>query len=303
MVLGVVEYLQNEFERICTADGVQYNPGGIITNGYLLTKAVAKRLKNLGIETVQVTLDGPKDVHDQRRPLTSGRGTFDRIMDNLCHATDILKTISIRVNTDKTNAHRVSEVMDAIEERGLKKKLSIYFAKVMAHTEACANVSGSCLKDQEYSDWEVQLTKLGWEKGFNLTKYPRVKFNYCEGDQVNSFVVGPTGYLYKCWSDPGNTDEAVGHVCDPAKYQEKKKNVFKWLAWDVFDRTECRECDVLPICMGGCPFVGLKMKSNTRGVCEEWRHNLLDMLKLYYTNYRRVSHNKMRQSKRIEKRR
>jgi uncharacterized protein len=297
MVLNIIEYLRNEFEKSCTANGIQYNPGGIITNGYLLKKPIAQRLKNMGIETVQVTLDGPKDVHDQRRPLAGGKGTFDQILDNICHAVDILKTISIRVNTDKTNVHRVTEVMDALEEHGLKQKVSIYFAKVMAHTEACANVSGSCLKDQEYSDWEVQLTKLGWEKGFNLTKYPRIKFNYCEGDQVNAFVVGPTGYLYKCWSDPGNNDEAVGHVCDPQKYQEKKKNVYKWLAWDVFDRTECRECDVLPICMGGCPFVGLRMKSKTRGACEEWRHNLLDMLKLYYNHYRRTSHNKKNQAK------
>ena len=289
MVLDIITYLRNEFEKVCNANQCKYIPGGLITNGYLLTESVATQLKNMGIEIVQVTLDGPKDIHDQRRPLSGGRGTFDRIMDNLSQITGILKTVSIRVNTDKTNVHRVAEVLDALEERGLKGKVSVYFAKVLAHTDACANMAGSCLKDEEYSDWEVQLTKLGWEKGFNLTKYPRVKFNYCEGDQVNSFVVGPSGHLYKCWSDPGNLDEAVGHICDLKKYQEKKKNVYKWLAWDVFERKECLECDVLPICMGGCPYAGLKMKSATKGACEEWRHNLLDMLKLYYVNYCRTN--------------
>jgi uncharacterized protein len=283
LVFDIISYLRDEFEKICNENGCIYKPGGIITNGYLLTREVGEKLKKMGIETAQVTLDGPKDVHDQRRPLAGGKGTFDRIMDNLSQVADLLKFVSIRVNTDKTNAHRAAEVLDAIEEHGLKGKVSVYFAKVMAHTDACANIAGSCLKDQEYSDWVVQLTKLGLEKGFNLTKYPRVKFSYCEADQINSFVIGPTGYLYKCWSDPGNIDEAVGHISNPEIYAKKKKNVYKWLAWDVFEREECLKCDVLPICMGGCPFVGLKMSSKTKGMCEEWRHNLVDMLKLYYT--------------------
>ncbi len=286
LALDTIVYLRDGFEKICNTNGCRYsNAAGIITNGYLLTKEAAQRLGNLGIDAVQVTLDGPSDVHDQRRTLLNGEGTFERIIDNLCQIVGTIKFITLRVNTDKTNEDRVLGVLDALEERGLKDKVNIYFAKVMAHTEACANIAGSCLMDQEYSELEVKLTKKGIEKGFNLKKYPKAKFSYCDADMVNSFVVGPDGFLYKCWSDPGNAAEAVGHISDPVKYAEKKKNVFKWLAWDVFEREKCRACDVLPICMGGCPYVGLRMASQTEGACDAWRHNLLDMLKLYYTNY------------------
>ena len=292
LVLDAITYLHNEFEKICNANGCKYYAAGIITNGYLLTKEVGQRLHTLGIDTVQVTLDGPRDVHDQRRSLLNGKGTFDRIMDNLCQVVDIFKTISIRVNTDKTNEDRVLGVLDQLEERGLKGKLGVYFARVRAHTVACANITGSCFMDQDYSDLEVKLTKQSLEKGFNLTKHPKLKYSYCDADQVNSFVVGPDGYLFKCWSDPGDVTQAVGHISDPVKYGEKKKNVFKWLAWDVFEREECRKCDILPICMGGCPYVGLRMASQTKGACEAWHHNLLDMLKLYYTNYCRATQKK-----------
>ncbi len=282
LALDIIAYLRGEFAKICEAKGIKYSPGGIVTNGYLLTRDVAKRLKEMGIETAQVTLDGPREVHDQRRPLANGRGSFDRIMENLSQVSKVLKQIQIRVNTDRNNADRVLELLDAIEDYGLKGKVSIYFAKVMAHTEACASIAGSCLRDQEYTDLELRLTKGGLEKGFNLAKYPRPKFHYCEADHVNSFVVGPSGYLYKCWSDPGNPDEAVGHVSDPTKYEEKKRNVLKWLAWDVFEREECRECKLLPVCLGGCPYVGLRLETRTRGACDNWRYNLLGMLKLYY---------------------
>jgi len=287
--MDAIARLREEFGNICEANGLKYFPGGIVTNGYLLTRSVGEKLRDMGIETAQVTLDGPKDVHDRRRLLPNGKGTFDRIMENLCQVVDCMKMISIRVNTDKTNADRAVEVLDAIEERGLKGKVSVYFAKVMSNTAACANIAGSCLVGQEYADLELQLTRQALAKGFNVTKYPRTKYHYCQADHVNSFVVGPDGYLYKCWSDPGNIEEAVGHISDAAKYQEKKKNAFKWLAWDVFEKEECRECDLLPVCLGGCPYMGLRANSHTKGACDDWKFNLLDMLKLYYTGRIRAS--------------
>jgi uncharacterized protein len=203
-------------------------------------------------------------------------------MRNLADAVDLFKHVSVRVNTDKNNADRVADIFEVMEKYGLKGKASVYFAKVLSHTRACADMADSCFGEREYTDVEVQLAKIGLEKGFDPSNYPRPKANYCEGDQVNSFVVGPQGFLYKCWSDPGNEDEAVGHVGDPPEYRKKSKNAYKWLSLDVFERPECRQCNLLPVCMGGCPYAGLQQDSSSKGVCESWRYHLLDMLKIYY---------------------
>jgi uncharacterized protein len=286
LTLDTVIYLCNAFKRICTSNGCHYEPGGIVTNGYLLTRSVAKKLDETGIRTAQITLDGPKGIHNERRPLANGNGTFDRILDNLCNVVGILANISIRINTDKTNASRVIEILDALEERGLKGKVRVYFAKVRANTDACVNFAGSCLMDQEYSVLETQLAKQALDKGFNLNKYPRTKINYCMADHVNAFVVDPTGYLYKCWSTAGDVDKAVGHICDTEIQKKKYVNMFQWLAWDAFEREECRKCDILPLCMGGCPYEVLRHTTNQEelhGACETWRHNLLDILRIYYT--------------------
>lgn len=45
----------------------------IVTNGYLLTEKVAKQLKKLNIENVQITLDGPAYIHNKRRYLKASK--------------------------------------------------------------------------------------------------------------------------------------------------------------------------------------------------------------------------------------
>ena len=70
--------------------------------------------------------DGDRDTHDQRRPLRSGRGTFDRIVDNVAHTCEILET-RIRINVDRSNSHTATGALEALESRGLQGKVAIYF--------------------------------------------------------------------------------------------------------------------------------------------------------------------------------
>ncbi|MCM1236362.1 MAG: hypothetical protein NC124_11505 [Clostridium sp.] len=55
----------------------------MVTNGYFLTKDVAQKLAKLKVSSLQVTIDGPKHVHDKRRVLAGGEGTFDKIIQKL----------------------------------------------------------------------------------------------------------------------------------------------------------------------------------------------------------------------------
>jgi len=50
---------------------------------------------------------------------------------------------------------------------------------------------------------------------------------------------------------------------------------------------ECRECQILPICMGGCPYIALKEGMKDKGECIDWKYNLKEMLSLYYLKKKR----------------
>ncbi len=250
---------------------------GLITNGYLLDKKVAEELVELQVKTVQVTVDGPEDVHDTRRLLRNGKGTFQRILDNLVKVSDILKGVSVRVNVDKTNIERAPELLDILKAQGLKEKVGVYFAPVQAIGSRCKDVSAECFDYETYSSHEIELYRKALEKGFGIVRYPKPFRGYCGAVSLHALLIDPYGNLHKCWNTVGVEEEKVGKIGEPLKMDSI---LVKWLSWDPFEKKECGECRFLPICMGGCPYL-LRMREMN---CNSWKYNLEQMLRLYYVS-------------------
>ena len=61
---------------------LQYN-AGMITNGYLFNKENILQLPSLDIKSIQITIDGTENLHNSRRFLKSGKGTFKKIVENI----------------------------------------------------------------------------------------------------------------------------------------------------------------------------------------------------------------------------
>lgn len=51
--------------------------------------------------------------------------TFNTILENIKNSYDLLEIV-IRVNVDRTNISRVHEILDILEEEGLRNKLGFY---------------------------------------------------------------------------------------------------------------------------------------------------------------------------------
>lgn len=108
--MEVISRLSAEFMKLCECNDVKYS-ARIITNGYLLDADNTTKLIRAKVKEAQVTLDGPKEVHDRRRPLKEGGATFDTILDNVKHASKKM-FISLRMNIDHTNRGRIAEMLD-----------------------------------------------------------------------------------------------------------------------------------------------------------------------------------------------
>lgn len=74
--------------------------GSMTTNGWFLDTDRMRKLTNLGVRSFQITLDGPRDMHNQTRVKGTGEGTFDRIWRNLTalRATSLPFKIMIRLH-------------------------------------------------------------------------------------------------------------------------------------------------------------------------------------------------------------
>jgi len=91
----------------------------LITNGQLLSERLVARLADAGLDSAQLSLEGPvPKIHDTlvRRP-----GAFSRLWQGL----DRLREAGIRVHTNTTvnrrNVERLPEVVDLIADRGLSR--------------------------------------------------------------------------------------------------------------------------------------------------------------------------------------
>ena len=82
----------------------------MITNGYLLDRTTAAELSRLSPSwTVQITLDGPQDVHGSRRRLHDGGRTYERIVQNIRSLDPDVFTVKIRINVDRNNLGEIDE--------------------------------------------------------------------------------------------------------------------------------------------------------------------------------------------------
>jgi uncharacterized protein len=249
----------------------------LVTNGYLLDSGTADKLAGLDFEKVQITVDGTRETHDVRRRLKDGTGTYDKIIENINQAATRLKNVTIRVNVDKSNYTEAEGVMDFFIRQNWGKRVKFYFARVSDYTEACADYAGKCLSIVNFSRETVELARLAMNKGLLLANAPSIKYNYCGGDHINGFVLGPEGEIYKCWESVGIKDQIVGQLT--ANGPQKYGSFYKWVTYDPMD-AQCEDCEFLPSCMGGCP--AAKLLNKGKDSCNPLKHSYRQMLEIYY---------------------
>lgn len=241
---------------------------GMVTNGYLLTDRVIKHLGYLRIKSIQVTIDGLKDVHDGRRCLKNGLPTFDRIIENIkkTHAACPDIKLNVRVNIDRTNERDFLDLYRLFQKDDFKGIfLTPAFVDDKDHVNKCVLNS-----KEQYA----YIDKLLREHGIIFDRlYPEPRLE-CFVRNPNSVVIGPEGELYKCWNDVGKKDRVYGYL-DGRITNEPL--LFRYLAAaDPFDDQQCRDCLLLPVCGGGCPYDRIKRdyEDNKINVCPLIKENL-----------------------------
>jgi len=277
----VVQKLSGAFLESTARAGKTYG-AHIVTNGFMLDRAKTQRLVELGVELVQVTLDGPREIHDQRRFLVGGGGTYDRIVGHLQEAVDLVP-VQLRINVDQRNAMAALEVVEDLASRGIADRMRIYLAMVTADAGVCGNIQEMCYNTREFAATEVEVYREAVRRGLPLGKYPsRVAGAYCAADRLHGYVIAPSGLVFKCWHEVTMRPErSVGSVLDEQEPYQKLNEDY-WLKWDALERSGCRSCHVLPLCHGGCPLEAMEQADAERGSCDQYRFNLDQLVELKY---------------------
>ncbi|MCJ7509108.1 MAG: SPASM domain-containing protein [candidate division Zixibacteria bacterium] len=282
--LEVMESLTKRFKEICEEKKAKYS-AGIITNGYLLMPEVVNKLTHLGISFAQVTIDGPEEIHNQRRPLVNKGPTYQTIMENLKSIPeDIPFSLAIRVNVDDRNRKHTFQLLEELKKHNLhnRKNISVYFSRVVAYTSSCKDIGEHCIVAREFALEELELYKEAIGLGFKLRYYPVVLVGNCGAVKTNSFVVEPDGALHLCWNTVGRDKMKVGNIENSSV--KLNDTYYKWLSCSPFDKKGCENCSILPLCMSGCPYTSIypsETLSKDKSNCVTWKYNLKEMIQFY----------------------
>ncbi len=281
-----LRFLNDKFMEICSVNDIQYCMS-ITTNGYLLTSSVIEYLKTMPLSHLQITLDGPAETHNVSRPLKNGGPTFDVILKNIKTAVDQNIEVTIRVNITKTNINLISKLYEAIEEQGLKNKVQIMLRSVVSSSaNPCAE---HCLSENvsagKTADIYKQIAKNGWIVFPNVDDMQCMGF--CHAEYPSRFIIDTQGNLYKC-GELFTPEEAIGKIGDEGELILDQNKSKQFVNKNPLNFSECRSCNILPICMGGC-----SMKRFWKGAncCDDFKYALSKFLEVLVLNQNSIDQN------------
>lgn len=264
MEFDTIKTLTSSFQDICEANSALYT-ASITTNGYLLTEDIVSQIKDLDIKYIQITLDGPPQYHNRRRPLKGGGETFLAIFKNILNViknTDI-KTL-LKINVDSQNMGSIPELLEMFPKQ-YRKKLWVSASGIFSASRERVSSSGHFLS---------VIAKDAIEKGFTYD-LPHPKIYYCGSNRINTFLVDPELKLYKCTVDFEN-GHPVGHITQEGRGLITTAKLADWVL--PIEDPACAECKALPLCAWGCRLNRLSNSRSCQLPLEEWD----EVIKLRY---------------------
>ena len=229
----------------------------ITTNGTLLTEADADFFEEHGF-AVTVSIDGPRRVHDALRPFVSGKGSHERIMENVrpllakqrrmqvgARVTVTPRNLALRETLDElvsAGFHSVGFSPLLRSPSGAEELVREDLERVLAAMIECGEeLERRTLAGERYPFANLLNALREIERGTHRP-YP------C-GAGAGYLGVSAEGELAACHRFVGDDDGRMGSLADGIDHARRDA----WLAERHVHRQEpCRSCWARYLCGGGC---------------------------------------------------
>jgi uncharacterized protein len=260
----------------------------IITNGVLFKERIAKKLKKppFCVDSIQVTLDGPKKLHDRVRFFKDKRPSFDIICENKALAKkNVAITIRIGIVADFEASDFKCLLKELFERKVLDEKNEntprIFMARICpCKSDHCT--TGKAMFMSRFAKLELECAKIAKEMGVNLeiaSGWEKPKSTSCSNLGIDNFAIDVDGNISKCFESMGREEDAIGNVRKGIDRRSIENQ--KWVTYTPFIDldAECRECRILPLCKKGCPRLVMRGEGKE---CSPLKYNLDKRLLFHY---------------------
>ncbi len=234
-----------------------------VTNGYDLMSYL-DILQQATVKEIQITLDGPQEVHDQRRHTIGGQGTYTKIMLGVEEAVRRGIPINLRAVMDKSNFEELVTLAEDLDSRGwLDLPPQRFKTQVGRNYELfeCSATPAHLLSHAEHWAMFVELAdKHPVLKKFHKPEFKGINHLVQTGElYLPSYDTCPAcktewvfdlyGDIYGCTATTGQDEFKLGTFYPEFQLKEDVK---EWQQRSVLTIPECQECEVSLICGGGC---------------------------------------------------
>ncbi|MDR2652493.1 MAG: SPASM domain-containing protein [Prevotellaceae bacterium] len=270
---------------------IQLKQHNIITNGYYFNNEIIDFFLQNKLNFIQMTVDGNKKRHNRlRRDKDTRQGSYDVILANADKILERMpKTfLSIRVNIDKTNSNDYLEIAKYLKERWKNyKNFEVYPGILRIDNEDKTDLGGNAMKYNDAERFFFNLANERTQDGIYYYNdyYPEFSTKVCAATNINAYIIGAEGEIYKCWNDLTDPNKIIGYI-------DKKEFTNPWLFYDYVvsckwhENEECIKCFFLPVCHGGCAWYKLRnLRQNGKyHLCQIYndKESLKKCLEIYY---------------------
>jgi uncharacterized protein len=205
-------------------------------------------------------------VHDGRRPLVSGKGSFDAVVRGIDAALDRGIPVNLRSVLDRENVGSFLDLARFAIDRGwtdqphFKTQIGRNYELYECQADPDRLYSRLELYRELYSIAREHPELLRYHRpAFSIARFlfdngrlPAPLFDACPGTKTE-WAFDYTGRIYSCTATVGKLDEALGRFYPEVELDQAR--VAAWQARDVLGIDACRSCALQLACGGGCAAV------------------------------------------------
>lgn len=244
----VLDYALKELRTVCDQCGTTLTVK-LFSNGTLLQKEFLEALSVNPIADIHLTFDAPESLHHQRRIYPDGKSSFDAVLRGAQLVEDMGINLILRINISPSNLDIVP-FLQKLRDHNIKNA-HLYLGMAEPRMDYCTHyysTYGYPGSADVFCDVAHTAAKAGVHV---LPPGIGLHFSMCASTLGYIHMVNVDGTVYPCMSLIGRPEHAVG-VLQRDGTLSKTPVYSTWLSRTPLTIPQCKECILLPRCMGGC---------------------------------------------------
>ncbi len=248
----VVHPISRFAKTVCENNNIPFF-NSATTNAFCINKEMVEKMKDVELQSFQITLDGNRERHDRIRNY-DGKPSFDKIIQNIILICSTIPNayITLRINYDNsTFKSNLGEVLESFPD-SFRKLICIDMHRVWQTFET--SEAKVCLQEEnEALNAFVSKAKKNGYKCQCDGALSVGRFYGCYACKTNFACINYDGKVYKCTACSFTDKDCMGQLERDGTILWNEARISRLYGFSPLEDEKCKECKYLPLCMGPCP--------------------------------------------------